>query len=118
MLTRSPARHIPAIFFVLGAELPSQRGFLVEHDEQSNAEHDCEGDHNGDQVCLPKDDPQADPSGDETEVHRVPHIPVKAHENELLRRNHSAGVPCPVHPKSHTQRNATANPKTEGKAAI
>jgi hypothetical protein len=36
------------------------------HDEQSNAEHDCEGDHNGDRVCLPKDDPQADPSGDET----------------------------------------------------
>ena len=24
-------------------------------------------------------------------VHRVPHIPVKAHDNELLRRNHRCG---------------------------
>ena len=91
ILTRYPARHIPAIFFVLGAELPSQRGFLIEHDEQSDAEDDCEGDRKGDQVCLPKDDPQADPSGDETEVHRVPHVPVKAHDNQLLRRNHRCG---------------------------
>src|SRR5208337_3504906 len=29
-----------------------------------------------------------------------------------------AGVPCPVHPKSHTQRSATAKPSTEGTAAI
>src|SRR5690242_16779975 len=28
-----------------------------------------------------------------------------------------AGVPCPVHAKSQTQRRATANPKTEGSAA-
>ena len=47
-MTRYPARHIAAIFFVLGAELPAQRGFLIEHDEQSDAKHDCEGDHNGD----------------------------------------------------------------------
>src|ERR1019366_10106596 len=28
------------------------------------------------------------------------------------------GVPCPVHPKSHTHRSATAKPSTEGTAAI
>ena len=28
-----------------------------------------------------------------------------------------AGVPCPVHPKSQTQRMATANPSTDGTAA-
>ena len=28
-----------------------------------------------------------------------------------------AGVPCPVRPKSQTQRSATANPSTEGTAA-
>src|SRR5215510_1781395 len=98
-VTRYPPRHIPAIFFVLGAELPAQRGFLIEYDEQSDAEYNCESDHNGEQVCLPEDYPQADPSRDETEVHRVPHIPVKAHYNEVLRRNHRCGGAVPRPPE-------------------
>ena len=74
-------RHIPAIFFVLGAELPAQRGFLIEHDEQSDAEYDCESDHNGEQVCLPVMKPR---------YIGFRHTPVKAHDNELLRRKFPA----------------------------
>jgi len=58
-----------------------------------------------------------DPSGCESQVHSVPHAAVEPHRINRVGGATGAGVPCPVHPKSQTQRRATANPSTDGTAA-
>src|SRR5437588_11914534 len=76
---RPPAPYVPAILFVIRAELLAQRRLFVEENKQMHAESDgCDcRDHS--RVGMSENDPQPDPANCETHVHRVTHVAVEAH---------------------------------------
>ncbi len=83
--SRQPARHITAEVLIVGAELLTKRGFLVEPHEQVYAERDGRDDDGERPIEVPEDEPQADPAEGETDVHGIADKAVEAHDNELLR---------------------------------
>src|SRR5437899_2526238 len=76
---RPPAHYVPAILFVIRAELLAQRRLFVEENKQMHAESDgCDcRDHS--RVGMSENDPQPDPANREAHVHRVTHVAVEAH---------------------------------------
>src|SRR5213594_5164433 len=76
---RPPAPYVPAILFVIRAELLAQRRLFVEENKQMHAESDgCDcRDHSW--VGMSENDPQPDPANREAHVHRVTHVAVEAH---------------------------------------
>src|SRR6266705_1272113 len=82
---RPPAPYVPAILFVIRAELLAQRRLFVEENKQMHAESD--GCHRRDhsRVSMSENDPQPDPADCEADVHRVTHVSVEAHHYQSLR---------------------------------
>ena len=82
--------------FVLGAEIPSQHGFLVKDHEQSDTDHDCEGDRNDQEVCLSEDNPEADPSMMKPRYIGLPTLAIKPVTTSFFRENSEAIVAGPM----------------------
>src|SRR5438309_9429348 len=78
---RPPAPYVPAILFVIRAELLAQRRLFVEENKQMHAKgNGCRRrDHS--RVRVSENNPQPDPSDCEAHVHRVAHVAVEAHDH-------------------------------------
>src|SRR5437660_4097373 len=76
---RPPAPYVPAILFVIRAELLAQRRLFIQNDKQMHPEGN--GCHRGDRyrIGVSENDPQPDPANREAHVHRVTHVAVEAH---------------------------------------
>lgn len=115
--TRPPAAHVLAVQFVIGSECSTQGWLFVQKDEEVDAQSHGSRSSNCLWIGVSKHDPHTNPPSCETEVHGVAHVPIKTDDNQTSWRDNRAGVPCPVHPKSHTQRKAIAKPSTDGTTA-
>ncbi len=82
-----------------------------------HAESDCCHGGNREQVGVSEDNPQPDPAHREPNVHGIAHMAVEAYNHQALRRRDRRRSPVSRPAKSQTQRTATANPKTDGRAA-
>src|SRR5438552_18289777 len=78
---RPPAPYVPAILFVIRAELLAQRRLFIQQDKQMHAKgNGCRRrDHS--RVRVSENNPQPDPSDCEAHVHRVAHVAVEAHDH-------------------------------------
>src|SRR5438093_13390707 len=78
---RPPAPYVPAILFVIRAELLAQRRLFIQQDKQMHAKGN--GCHRRDhsRVRVSENNPQPDPSDCEAHVHRVAHVAVEAHDH-------------------------------------
>src|SRR5437667_3597828 len=76
---RPPAPYVPAILFIIRAELLAQRRLFIQNDKQMHPEGN--GCHRGDRyrIGVSENDPQPDPANREAHVHRVTHVAVEAH---------------------------------------
>src|SRR5215469_2298723 len=88
---RPPTANVAAIFVVVGAEFFAQSRRFIEEHEQMYPEGD--GSESSDQpwVGMSEDDPKADPSGGEAEVHWVAHVAVGTDDHQMLRRSDRSG---------------------------
>ena len=87
----NPAGDVATIGFVIGAEDFAEVGLFIETDEEYYEEGSDAGDDERGGVCVAKDDPEADPSGDETDVHRIADVAVKTDYHEAFRRSEGSG---------------------------
>src|SRR5439155_957838 len=71
---RPPAPYVPAILFVIRAELLAQRRLFIQQDKQMHAKGN--GCHRRDhsRVRVSENNPQPDPSDCEAHVHRAAHV--------------------------------------------
>src|SRR5207245_65603 len=82
---RPPAPYVPAILFVIRAELLAQRRLFIQQDKQMHPEGN--GCHRRDhsRVRVSENNPQPDAADHEADVHRVTHVSVEAHHYQSLR---------------------------------
>ena len=88
---RKPAGDVAAVGFVVGAEdFAEVRLFVETHEEgyeqDGNAGHDKRG-----RIGAAKDDPEADPAGEEADVHWIADVAVKADDYQALRGSDGSG---------------------------
>ena len=96
----------------------SKRGLLIKDHEQVNADRNGSEDSDCHRVGMPEYNPQPDPPPSSSlRTWDSPRSDRSRPRPTALAGRFGAGVPCPVQPKSHTQRRATANPSTDGMAA-
>src|SRR5438876_6302618 len=78
---RPPAPYVPAILFVIRAELLAQRRLFIQQDKQMHAKGN--GCHRRDhsRVRVSENNPQPDPADREAHVHRITHVAVEAHDH-------------------------------------
>lgn len=66
---------------VRGAKFFAEGRFLVEADKEMDAEEDGGGQENGDEIGAAENNPEADPAGEEADVHGIADVAVQANNN-------------------------------------
>lgn len=82
-----PSGNVPAIFLILSAEGLAQRWLLVQEDKQGRAQQHAGSRRYRDEIRPSEDDPKPNPSYEEPQVHRVPHVAIQPDDNQPLRRS-------------------------------
>ena len=115
--TRQPSVHVSAVLFIVFTEFLAQRRFLIQRTNKWTPSATAAraaiafGSACPNTIHSPIQ-PSAKPK-------YMGFLTWRSKPTTTSRRGGAtgAGVPCPVQPKSQTQRRATAKPKTEGSAA-
>src|SRR5215831_5191605 len=91
MKAGEPTGNVAAVKVVVGSEQAPESRFFVEMNKEDDGE-DCDGsDDERASAGAAEDDPQADPAGEEADVHGIADVPVEADDHESLRRGEGGG---------------------------
>ena len=91
MKAGEPTGNVAAVEVVVGPERAPESRFFVEMNKQDNSEGRDDSDDKGAFAGAAEDDPQADPAGEEADVHGIADIAVKADDHEALRGSDGRG---------------------------
>ncbi len=81
-----PARDVAGIEFVVGAEEFAESGLFVAADEEHDGERGDDGHCESGGVRAAEDDPQADPTSEEADVHGIADVAIEADYHESSGR--------------------------------
>ena len=91
MKAGEPTGNVAAVKLVVGSEQAPESRFFVEMNKEDDGEGRDDSDDQGASAGATEYDPQANPAGEEADVHGIADVAVEADDHKSLRRGEGRG---------------------------